>query len=258
MKATATALALAAACLALAPASARSAPCDDAADASLAGNRRCATPDEQKLISKMINGPWIQEACEIRFPRDWHTQRDTPQAPVRIVPNPRSFLAEQIFWANVGVTTRAQSPEEAAQQTAVEDDPPADGTEEATVADLDDEPADEPRPDNPMDFRYLTVAGDGRGEGEEEHAGVAGIVHDADHREWHVDYTIELLPPEDSSPEAPVTLTRYACGASDRMSIDVFSSVCTAVWERMMLARERPQACVQNDDDEVMDQGRTP
>jgi hypothetical protein len=227
------AFALAAA--ALAPFPARALSCGGPAGADLPGNRRCATPAEQQLVNKTINGPWKTAACAVRLPLGWHTRRNGPKEPTLILPDSTSLLAEQNFWASVGVTMRSPTREET--------QPPAPAAEP---------PADDAATDDAMVFRYAGAADEGRGEGTEEYEGETPVSHDPDHREWHADYTIKALGDESFPTGALMHLTRYACGASDRMSIDVFSSMCTAVWERMMLASEQPAMCPDNDDDAGM------
>lgn len=228
--------------------------CGDAARSGAGGNRSCSTPAEQKAIGKLIDGAWVTAACDTLHPIGWRTRPVAAGGALEIVPNPSSFLAEMNFRASVRHISRAPTQDELARRRQLERWEPDEGA--ASPADFDawlrkrGIAAGAATPlagQDAVDFRYRGTVFEGLGEDSEEYDAAASIRRDAQQGSWRAEYTIREYAGMYSEPDSPMELGIYTCSASDKLSIDAFASVCTAVWESMMLSDGTPGQCVQED-----------
>ena len=241
------------------------------ANVSGPGNRSCSAPAERQVIRKMIEGAWEAGACGVRHPIGWRTRQERAGGPILILPNPKSFLAELTFRASVHARERAPTAEERERRAWLEKWEPSEdsGTSpddfdawvrahkaattqsaaDAAAAAAEAAAAASASPDD-MHFRYIGAVYEGLGEDTEEYDATAVIRREAQQGRWRVAHTIREFAGMYSEPDSPVHLTTYVCTASDRMSIEAFASVCTALWERMMMAEAAPGVCREPGDDD--------
>lgn len=220
-----------------------------------AGNLSCTTAAEQKIIHKLINGPWVIGECNVHYPNGWRTRRDPKSERIFIIPNPSSFLTEFNFRASVQTTSRPPNEQEREKSRLI-DEWESEG-EAKKYPNFDDwlEARKSPATihaqkaqnavKNQMSFRYVAGVLEGRGEDSEEFEAAAPITHDVKNLSWQVAFSIKDMGGMYAEPDTPVEVRRYTCSASDELSIDAFSSVCTAVWESMMLSDDSPGICME-------------